>query len=180
MKGKITPFMCCLNDIEFLVYTVLQTLLNCVIKMSQNMLNSVQFMEFLQFMQFRWELLQYIVSFTKIVFYEIIKSINYFIIIFRHFKCVEFMSEITNCMLSSYNVLPGQPRNFKFSNVGTNIGILHWDEPFEHKDTIDGYRVTYTLIQPGSRGNSEKQTKISSRYRTYFTLFKSFSSNKPS
>ena len=89
------------------------------------------------------------------------------IFIFRHFKCVEFMSEITNCMLSSYNVLPGQPRNFKFSNVGTNIGILHWDEPFEHKDTIDGYRVTYTLIQPGSRGSNEKQTKISSRYRTY-------------
>ena len=48
---------------------------------------------------------------------------------YRHFRCVEFMSEITNCMLSSYNVLPGIPKNFKFSNVGTNIGILHWDEP---------------------------------------------------
>ena len=54
------------------------------------------------------------------------------------------MPEITNCMLSSYDVLPGSPRNFKFSNVGTNIGILHWDEPNERQDTIDGYRVTYT------------------------------------
>ena len=59
---------------------------------------------------------------------------------FSHFKCVEFMPEITNCMLSSYNVLPGQPKKFKFSNVGTNIGILHWNEPFEHHETIDGYR----------------------------------------
>ena len=54
------------------------------------------------------------------------------------------MPEITNCMLSAYDVLPGSPRNFKFSNVGTNIGILHWDEPIERQDTIDGYRVTYT------------------------------------
>ena len=62
------------------------------------------------------------------------------------------MPEITNCMLSAYDVLPGSPRNFKFSNVGTNIGILHWDEPVERQDTIDGYRVTFTKVNNFSFG----------------------------
>ena len=78
------------------------------------------------------------------------------------------MSEISNCLLSGYDVLPSEPRNFQFSNVGTNIGILHWDSPKTHVDTIgkssnfekllrvywqsfivDGYKVTFTRIKAG-------------------------------
>ena len=70
------------------------------------------------------------------------------------------MREIANCMLTGYDILPSEPRKFKFSNVGTNIGILHWDVPTEHADTIDGYKVTYTLIRPGTRGHNLKTTKL--------------------
>ena len=63
-------------------------------------------------------------------------------------------------MLSGYNVLPSEPRDFEFSNVGTNIGILHWDSPKQNADSIDGYKVTYTLIKPGTRGHKVKETKF--------------------
>ena len=59
------------------------------------------------------------------------------------------MREIANCMISGYDVLPSEPRDFRFSNVGTNIGILHWDLPSVAADTIESYKVTYTLIRPG-------------------------------
>ena len=59
------------------------------------------------------------------------------------------MPEIANCMLSGFDVLPSEPRDFQFSNVGTNIGILHWDPPQKHADSISDYRVTYSLITPG-------------------------------
>ena len=59
------------------------------------------------------------------------------------------MPEIANCMLSGYDVLPSEPRDFQFSNVGTNIGILHWDPPQKHADSISDYRVTYSLIRSG-------------------------------
>ena len=65
------------------------------------------------------------------------------------------MRTISNCMMSAYDVLPSEPRNFQFSNVGTNIGILHWDEPKQNQEQISGYQVTYTLIQSGD--NLEKK-----------------------
>jgi hypothetical protein len=70
------------------------------------------------------------------------------------------MPEIANCMLSGYNVLASEPRNFRFSNVGVNIGLLHWDWPEDHSDTIDGFRIIYTLIKPGSTGHNVKVVKI--------------------
>lgn len=59
------------------------------------------------------------------------------------------MPEIANCMLSGYDVLPSEPRDFQFSNVGTNIGVLHWDPPQKHADSISDYKVTYSLIRSG-------------------------------
>ncbi len=70
------------------------------------------------------------------------------------------MPEIANCMLNGYDVLPSEPRDFRFSNVGTNIGILHWDAPLKHADTIDGYKVTFTKINPGQTGHNVKSVRI--------------------
>ena len=43
--------------------------------------------------------------------------------------------------MEEYDVLPSEPRNFKFSNVGTNIGLLHWQPPILHGDTVENYKV---------------------------------------
>ena len=78
---------------------------------------------------------------------------------YKHFKCVEHMREIANCMISGYNVLPSEPRDFRFSNVGTNIGILHWDLPTIAADSIESYKVTYTLIKPGKVARNIRDVK---------------------
>ncbi len=42
---------------------------------------------------------------------------------------MEYMPKISNCAMWAFGVLPSRPRNFRFSNIGTNIGLLHWDPP---------------------------------------------------
>ena len=74
------------------------------------------------------------------------------------------MPEIANCMLSGYDVLASEPRNFQFSNVGTNIGILHWDTPSKHMDSISDYKITYSLIKSGSRNIKETKKALGSPY----------------
>ena len=45
--------------------------------------------------------------------------------------------------MEGYDVLPSAPQNFYFSNVGTTIGLLHWDEPALLGDSVTNYRVHY-------------------------------------
>ena len=51
------------------------------------------------------------------------------------------MQDIANCVLKGYGVLPSEPRNFRFSNVGHNVGLLHWDAPLQLADTVTSYKV---------------------------------------
>ena len=53
------------------------------------------------------------------------------------------MNDISNCLMEGYDVLPSAPRNFYFSNVGSTIGLLHWDAPLVHADSVTNYRVHY-------------------------------------
>ncbi len=57
------------------------------------------------------------------------------------FRCMEYMQDIANCVLKGYGVLPSEPRNFRFSNVGHNVGLLHWDAPLQLADTVTSYKV---------------------------------------
>ena len=60
-----------------------------------------------------------------------------------HFRCQNYLEEISNCYMEGYDVLPSAPQNFYFSNVGTTIGLLHWDEPALLGDSVTNYRVHY-------------------------------------
>ena len=53
------------------------------------------------------------------------------------------MEEISNCLMEGYDVLPSAPENFYFSNIGSTIGLLHWDPPALHGDSVVQYRVHY-------------------------------------
>ncbi len=44
-------------------------------------------------------------------------------------RCVPHLPKLSNCALRRYGVLPSAPDNFRFSNVGTNTGLLHWEPP---------------------------------------------------
>jgi len=55
---------------------------------------------------------------------------------YRHFGCVPHLPTLANCMLNAYGVLPSEPRNFRFSNIGVDMGLLHWDAPLTHGDSI--------------------------------------------
>ena len=60
-----------------------------------------------------------------------------------NYRCQNYMEEISNCLMEGYDVLPSAPENFYFSNVGSSIGLLHWDPPALHGDSVINYRVHY-------------------------------------
>ena len=53
-----------------------------------------------------------------------------------------------SCLLEGYEVLPSSPVNFRFSNLETSYGILHWDPPEVRGDTVLHYVVTYEQLTP--------------------------------
>lgn len=67
---------------------------------------------------------------------------------YRHFRCLDYIPQILNCHLRKYDVLPSEPRNFRFSNIGTSMGLLHWDVPLKHGDSVTGYLVHYRAVSP--------------------------------
>eukprot|EP00092_Neocalanus_flemingeri_P093803 GFUD01119242.1.p1 GENE.GFUD01119242.1~~GFUD01119242.1.p1 ORF type:complete len:1460 (+),score=180.34 GFUD01119242.1:219-4598(+) len=67
---------------------------------------------------------------------------------FKYFRCLSYMNELSSCMLEGYGVLPSRPVNFRFSNLQTTFGILHWDKPDTLGDTVVDYVVKYQRITP--------------------------------
>ena len=47
-----------------------------------------------------------------------------------------------SCLLEGYEVLASSPVNFRFSNLETSYGILHWDTPEVNSNT---YSTTFLL-----------------------------------
>jgi hypothetical protein len=64
---------------------------------------------------------------------------------FKYFRCLSFMPQLSTCMLEGYGVLPSAPLNFRFSNVDTTFGILHWDRPAKLANTVVDYKVNYQV-----------------------------------
>lgn len=67
---------------------------------------------------------------------------------FKYFRCLSYMPQLSSCMLEGYGVLPSAPLNFRFSNVDTTFGILHWDRPAKLSDSVIDYKVNYQIISP--------------------------------
>ena len=99
---------------------------------------------------------------------------------FKYFRCLEYMDQMSSCLLEGYGVLPSYPVNFRFSNVDTTFAILHWEKPEILGETVRNYKVTYqvgvnvwskpvsfvtTMFSPGygSRGRREENYPCSSQ-----------------
>ena len=55
------------------------------------------------------------------------------------------MHDLSSCLLEGYGVLPSSPVNFRFSNLGTSFGILHWEPPATLGETVKDYIVSYQV-----------------------------------
>lgn len=69
--------------------------------------------------------------------------------------------------MKSYGVLPSEPRNFRFSNIGTDLGLLHWDVPLSHGDSVLKYVVHYRKMDPADASSTEEIKKTP---RTTFVM----------
>ena len=58
------------------------------------------------------------------------------------------MPVLAYCTLKRFDVLPSEPLDFRFSNIGTNIGLLHWERPDKHSESVTGYQVTWKKMYP--------------------------------
>ena len=67
--------------------------------------------------------------------------------------------------MKKFDVLPSEPRNFRFSNIGTNLGLLHWDSPLKLGDSVSGYVVHYRNMDP-TREN-EKEITVRTTKNTF-------------
>ena len=67
---------------------------------------------------------------------------------YRHFRCVEHLPTLANCALREKGVLPSAPRDFRFSNIGTDLGLLHWDPPSKLAGTVTNYVVHLRKVSP--------------------------------
>ncbi len=83
---------------------------------------------------------------------------------FRHFRCIQYMPQITNCALAKFGVLTSEPRNFRFSNVGHNIGLLHWDAPLRLSDSVVDYVVHVKRMSPRPERRSHTMTTPRNTY----------------
>ena len=57
----------------------------------------------------------------------------------ENFLCLKYMDQLSSCMLQGYGVLPSSPVNFRYSNLHSDWGILHWDPPALRAQTVTGY-----------------------------------------
>ncbi|TRY80837.1 hypothetical protein TCAL_04329 [Tigriopus californicus] len=84
-----------------------------------------------------------------------IKSVD-----FRHFKCMEYIAGISKCIMKKHDVLTSAPLAFRFSNIGTTIGLLHWEHPKVNGDNVKSYLVHYRQMLPRGLGQDIiKETK---------------------
>ena len=64
---------------------------------------------------------------------------------FKYFRCISYMHDLSSCLLEGYGVLPSSPVNFRFSNLDTSFGILHWEPPATLGETVQDYIVSYQV-----------------------------------
>ena len=64
---------------------------------------------------------------------------------FTQFRCIQYMDELSNCLLEGYGVLAGPPASFRITNVNPTFAILRWDVPKTLGKTVVSYNVRYRV-----------------------------------
>jgi hypothetical protein len=62
---------------------------------------------------------------------------------YTQFRCIQYMDELSNCLLQGYGVLPGAPASFRVSNINPTFALLRWDAPKTLAKTVTSYNVRY-------------------------------------
>lgn len=65
---------------------------------------------------------------------------------YNQFRCIQYMDELSNCLLQGYGVLPSSPLAFRVSNVNPTFAILRWDAPKQLGKTVSSYNVHYRRV----------------------------------
>eukprot|EP00095_Tigriopus_kingsejongensis_P012676 maker-scaffold22_size673200-snap-gene-3.19 protein:Tk12676 transcript:maker-scaffold22_size673200-snap-gene-3.19-mRNA-1 annotation:"ig-like and fibronectin type-iii domain-containing protein" len=77
---------------------------------------------------------------------------------FSHFKCMKYMAQISQCIMKQHNVLSTAPRDFRFSNIGSNTGLIHWNTPRINGEHVQSYLVHYREMMPRNLGEEVIQS----------------------
>lgn len=73
---------------------------------------------------------------------------------------MEYIAGISKCIMKKHDVLTSAPTAFRFSNIGSTIGLLHWEHPEVNGDHVLSYLVHYRRMLPRGLGQDIiKETK---------------------
>ncbi|EAA05182.4 AGAP011355-PA [Anopheles gambiae str. PEST] len=73
-----------------------------------------------------------------------VKAIN-----FNYFKCLQYMSEYSSCLLQGYGVLSGPPSKLKAPLIASHFVVLEWKPPKILPDTVTAYHLHYRRLGSG-------------------------------
>lgn len=83
---------------------------------------------------------------------------------YNQFRCIQYMSELSNCLLQGYGVLPGPPMGFRVTHINPTFAILRWEMPKVLGKTVVSYNIRY---RPTSDGNGTPYKTINSKSVPY-------------
>ncbi|XP_050094930.1 Ig-like and fibronectin type-III domain-containing protein 1 [Anopheles aquasalis] len=73
-----------------------------------------------------------------------VKAIN-----FNYFKCLQYMSEYSSCLLQGYGVLSGPPSKLKAPLIASHFVVLEWKPPKILPDTVTAYHLHFRKLGSG-------------------------------
>lgn len=74
---------------------------------------------------------------------------------FNFFKCLQYMSEYSSCLLQGYGVLAGPPSRLKSPLIAAHFSVLEWAPPKILPDTVTSYNLHLRKL-----GSGEEYTVI--------------------
>ena len=69
------------------------------------------------------------------------------------FRCLQYMSDYSSCLLQGYGVLPGPPMRLKTSLISSQYAILTWKAPKVLADTVKTYHLNIRKLGSGDEYN---------------------------
>lgn len=82
---------------------------------------------------------------------------------FSQFRCIQYMDELSNCLLQGYGVLPSPPITLRVSDINPSFALLRWGTPKTLGDTVTSYNVHY-------RRRTEEEYRMINTKRVPFIL----------
>ncbi|XP_021707105.1 Ig-like and fibronectin type-III domain-containing protein 1 [Aedes aegypti] len=68
---------------------------------------------------------------------------------FNYFKCLQYMSDYSSCLLQGYGVLSGPPSKLKAPLIAPHFVVLEWKPPKILPDTVTSYHLHYRRLGSG-------------------------------